>query len=531
VNKLVPDPLNVRIKGSLPDVAATVAYLYTHEKVMELARAIAEEGYLDNEVPIVTKENGSLVVLEGNRRVSALQGLLTPSDVPSHAIQLGGLVTRINSFSTFVPSDIRVMIAPSRQAAQHILASLHTRDAKKSWGLEQQATFYKMQLSTTVTVDDLKRQYPSVADKIPRFITMADMVALVRAAASTNAAAAAFVDTDRFKMTALEYLYKSKPFQAAIALSINTDGTVLPAPADLTDWQKKLLVLVLEDLKSGYFSTRGARSLVSNPAHLAYVQSLVDISNGVKADHNSEPPSETGTDDENSSLPETFETDETSNQPNEDAGTHADEDPTDATDDPQSETDEAIADDINDNDDDNDAGDIDSAVEDGADGDQASGSTRAAKRSVFADRLDFIGLDYQLHSPGLKRRLEELQTISLNTYPNAAMDMIRTFLECSLKQYFRQSTNSIVTSKNVALTDCLNHASKHFASDNRLTKIINNLKMRGPQSQADYLKSAEALNGINHEPDVTFTKQSVNDAWAAVYPLIKVLLAGPTAAP
>ena len=59
-----------------------------------------------------------------------------------------------------IPTQVRVMVAPSREAAQPLLARLHTSNPKKSWIREQQAMFYHAQLSPTMTVDELRARYP-----------------------------------------------------------------------------------------------------------------------------------------------------------------------------------------------------------------------------------------------------------------------------------------------------------------------------------------------------------------------------------
>lgn len=54
-----------------------IKYLIENYSVYDLAKDIAINGYLLNEAPIVCKENGSYVVLEGNRRVAACISSMT----------------------------------------------------------------------------------------------------------------------------------------------------------------------------------------------------------------------------------------------------------------------------------------------------------------------------------------------------------------------------------------------------------------------------------------------------------------------
>ncbi|MGO4783813.1 hypothetical protein [Cryobacterium sp. W22_MBD10_FK3] len=495
---LVPDPENVRIKGVQPDERATIAYLYASEGVLELAREISQDGYFDNDLPIATLVEGRLIVLEGNRRVSALKGLLVPANVPTYEKQLQGLASRIDNFEEFVPSIIRVMIAPNRTSAQPILARLHTRDAKKAWGLEQQATFYYSQLNSSTTVDDLRALYPSVANKIARFITISEMARLFRAAAAISPAAVAFTGSVAFKMTSLEYLYKSAHFQRAAGLTINSDGFVTEDGREA--FRRRMLVQVLADLQAKYISTRGPRILQRSPEHSDYIQSLVDIANGVKATHLAN-----------------IEGDNNAARPVDLHSSGAGPLTTSATKEgavgPRVDSRER-----------NPRGEAEPRPDYAE-----SRVNRAPNRSVHDSRLNWIGLEYSLESAPLRLRFDELRLIDVHDFPNATMDMIRTFLECTLKQYFRESSNDLPNSHQAQLSHCLTHAGDHFADDSRLSAILAGLKAKKSLQRESYLRSAQSLNASNHEPDVTFSRKDVNETWAAVHPLIGVLLAGPTA--
>lgn len=47
------------------------------------------------------------------------------------------------------------------------------------------------------------------------------------------------------------------------------------------------------------------------------------------------------------------------------------------------------------------------------------------------------GFEYRGSSAGLRRRFEELQRLDVRDFPNAAHDLLRTVLECSIKDYFK----------------------------------------------------------------------------------------------
>ena len=58
------DLQNYRIPAVQVNETAVLNYLYTAEDVLSLAREILRDGYIDNEVPVVTSESGKLVILE-----------------------------------------------------------------------------------------------------------------------------------------------------------------------------------------------------------------------------------------------------------------------------------------------------------------------------------------------------------------------------------------------------------------------------------------------------------------------------------
>ena len=85
VDDLRLDLDNYRIPTRRDDEEAALKYLFASEDVLGAARMIVRDGYFDNEVPVVVADDpGGYVVLEGNRRVSALKALLDPTVIPGH---------------------------------------------------------------------------------------------------------------------------------------------------------------------------------------------------------------------------------------------------------------------------------------------------------------------------------------------------------------------------------------------------------------------------------------------------------------
>jgi hypothetical protein len=118
-----------------------------------------------------------------------------------------------------------------------------------------------------------------------------------------------------------------------------------------------------------------------------------------------------------------------------------------------------------------------------------------------------------------------LAEIDVTKFPNAAGDHLRSVLECTIKQYFRDLKDPLEAGS--TLKESLAKARVHFAKNKHMISVLNNLSQPG-QTAAQYSKSAWMLNGINHEPDVFVEGAGVHAAWEHMAPLIKELLTPPS---
>lgn len=494
LSELCLDPLNVRIANPQAGESSVAAYLVAAEDVAGLAVSIARDGYLDNELPVVTAENGRLMVLEGNRRVTALKlltGTLAP-DGPEGAAYSDVSVERIaRRYPRELPTSIRVMVAPSREAAQPLLARLHTSNPKKSWLREQQAIFYHAQLDRGRTVDDLRIQFPG-ADDIPRFIRMGEMRALIRGLEFKDDSLKAWVLGSKLPMTSFEYAYRSPEVLSALGLAFSTDG--LLAENTLTDAQSEAIQYLLARFKDNTLNTRslefkaGRKGEEPNAARTAFLDALRSLVTG-------EGPEPTAGDGEQN--------------------TPASGDPADTP--PVGGDDSRGA-----------AGSADGRASGtgGGRGTEGSGTavgTRGPNRGGTRKRLDMNGFAYQGPSAGMRRRFEELRQLDVDAFPNAAYDLLRTILECSGKLYLRANAPARLR-QGATLKDVLSALKQEFASEARILGILNQIDAGGPRSAAGYAGTAQSLNAINHEPDHFSQPDEVHAAWDRIKPLVIRLL-------
>src|SRR5699024_7544904 len=283
VEDLLLDLANYRIPTRPDDEAAALNYLYAEEDVLGAAKLILRDGYFDNEVPIVVEEDSEFIVLEGNRRVSALKGLLDPDSVPSHAHDLRGLLKRYAVEAEDLPRAIRVLVAPSREAANPHIARLHTTGPKQRWSRGQQAHYYYSLLGPGVTVDNIKADYPDV--DVVRFIKMAEMRRFLSGVAYRDPSLRDYVTGPGLAMSAFEYAYRNADIAAAIGASFDGDGHMRPTTqppemiaAGLTSQQRAATEHLMIEFRAKRLNTRSPEFKKKTPEHAALIAKLTGAS-------------------------------------------------------------------------------------------------------------------------------------------------------------------------------------------------------------------------------------------------------------
>ncbi|MEU5334475.1 hypothetical protein AB0G51_14260 [Streptomyces asoensis] len=127
VTNLSLDRQNPRHDVPTPTTREAITALLAEdpEKWVNLAQDIAAEGLNPTELTIVVEEEGDMVVIEGNRRISALKALLDPGLVEDSGIrqQIGIIARRHRSA---IPRTVRCVVSPSREAARHWIVLRHT---------------------------------------------------------------------------------------------------------------------------------------------------------------------------------------------------------------------------------------------------------------------------------------------------------------------------------------------------------------------------------------------------------------------
>jgi len=114
-----------------------VARLIDREEVLDLARKIAQNGGLHpHESIVVVKQGRRYLVLEGNRRTTAIRLLLDPGLLPESQ---RGRVPAISDEVKARLKEVRIVVAPDSATAAPLIAALHTERGKKPWSAAAKA--------------------------------------------------------------------------------------------------------------------------------------------------------------------------------------------------------------------------------------------------------------------------------------------------------------------------------------------------------------------------------------------------------
>ena len=172
VSNLLLDPQNPRIPPTDSELSQDelLAELIEHDKVYELAKKIALNGYYVDESLIIAPRNGKFVVVEGNRRLAALKVLLSPAAAPA---QHQG---KFRSLSAMIPREmiklVPVTVAPSREAALPLISEKHTRSSVEQWETAQKARFYISLIDMGKSSDDICKEHSLTPSELEDFLRL-----------------------------------------------------------------------------------------------------------------------------------------------------------------------------------------------------------------------------------------------------------------------------------------------------------------------------------------------------------------------
>jgi hypothetical protein len=199
-----------------------IAQLIEHDKVHELAQAIADQGYFPTEILIGLEENGRKVILEGNRRLAALKLLISPSIAPLE------LQKKFQRLSTQVApeliSKVRVAFAPSREDAAPIIVKRHTTSGVEKWKPAQQGQYIRSFVRGDLSLEDLGKHLGLPKSEIVAMLRYDTLYEVAQSLDFPPAVKKIVADSRGFSFTTLERLVDNPRVPKFLGISFTEDG-------------------------------------------------------------------------------------------------------------------------------------------------------------------------------------------------------------------------------------------------------------------------------------------------------------------
>jgi len=475
------DPRNIRL--DLPDgipESDIVQDLFTNEKALSLVEGMTKVGLLTHEVPIVVNRDGELIVVEGNRRVAALKAIQNPYLAPNHQSRISRLTqTLINR------DDLRritVKVAPTQEDADQLIAALHTGNQRVAWSPTRQAAFFQAQLDAGKTAKQLVAQFPTI--DVRKFITRSKILELFRNVDYVDSSLGDFVRQRRFPVSTFARLYENESFLDLIGVSfegVTGEFTLLTPPAVFT----KIATKIVGDIRDGNINTRSLNK-TSSYRYVEYMDELRDLLN----EQDASPSDSDGESPGSASRVLVASTSESHSK--------------------ELETSEVPK-----------HGQVISPKI------SNSGSEKA---KPFPPKRNYLNTDNLVvpssFPPSIHEIVKELSAINIQRFPNATLDLLRTFLEKTIKAYAEVLGEDIKKGSNdhgfVYLSNCLIWLEEHFKTTGQKSYIQPVLKIR--DDRFGFVGSKAHLDATNHNHHIVAVPDDVRECWATIEGVVKAVL-------
>lgn len=472
VDELHLDPQNVRLETTSTQIEADIIEdLFDNEGAFELVEAISQIGYLTHEIPIVVKQRGKYIVVEGNRRLAALKAIQNPMIVPGYQSRVTALAKSMGAQRDKL-KQIEVLVAPNRQHANQVIAALHTSNPRKSWTPARQAAFFQAQIDAGRKYKDLLTRYPTI--DVPKFVLRARLVNRMKAAVKSDADLSDFTESKGFKSgySTLTRIFEAKDFRDVTGIDLDANGNLDTALAD--DQFDSTLVLIVRGMQDGTINTRTINT-VGSPR---FTQLMSEIRTAV-------------------GMPVT--------PPTPGGGSGA---PTPGAPTP--------------------GGGKGSTGKGGKGGKTAKKSTpqpKKTKQTVLNTGQVVAPAAYPV---AVRLHLEELSILNIQRTPNATFVLLRATLEKSVKAYAEAKGVDIATTKyqtngRVQLHNCLNWLVEHFQKNGPQVLVDPAKKLQGGRL-AEFSGTKAALNAVNHNQNYHADADDVVTAWNSMDAVMRELM-------
>ena len=479
VNGVRLDPRNVRldIPDGVPE-SDIVQDLFTNEKALNLVEGITKVGLLTHEVPIVVERDGTLIVVEGNRRVAALKAIQNPYLAPDHQARISKLAQSIESRDEL--RQITVKKAPTQDDADQLIAALHTGNQRVAWSPARQAAFFQAQLDGGKTAEQLVAQYPTI--DVRKFITRSKILGLFRGVSFADPSLHDYVNRRRFPVSTLARLYENDKFLQLAGIEIDSDTGNVELRSSRVLFER-LATKIVSDIRDGAINTR-VLNRTSGERYVAYMDELRDLLN----EHEDSTADHSASHESSSSNAGSAGSNHQEGGP---SGEHRDGDQT------------------------------------SSDTESDAGSDKAKPFPRKRNYLNTDNLTVPTTFPAsIHEIVKELSAINIQRFPNATLDLLRTFLEKTIKAHAEVLGEDIKKGSNeqgfVYLSNCLVWLEEHFKTNGQTAFIQPVQKIRG--GRYGFVGSKAHLDATNHNHHIFATPDDVRECWATIEGVMKAVL-------
>ena len=469
INQIFLDQENIRTPINTSDQSALIRDMFDNEDAMQLVRSFTENGVFPDELPIVITEDNYYIVIEGNRRLSALKALETPSLAPVPFQQ------QIKSLENPKIQEINVVVAPDREKALRHIANKHTVNYKRQWKPLRQAYFYKSQKINGKTIESLITEYPE--QDIVRFIKMFEMHHLAKSIPAEDYLKFYVFDERNFPITTFERLYNAESIQELLKFKFDEFGQVR-VYAKKKEFLEKLKIIILDI----YNKRIDSRKFNSAQQIKAYVDNF---------------PESVG-DEEPKNIPADVRTSKKKGENSRDEqpkGKRKSKRSSDFKEQPKPKSKP-----------------------------RSKGSQRSTRqpKTLFREK----DVPYRLRSSSLRILYNELKQMEVDECPNAIHDFLRTFLECSLLVFLKETNDFDKIQKNEkhnpSIGEMMTFIIEGKSSRVKDTNLLAALKLEKNKFDSNY--SMARLHNINHNETFTSSEKDVRAAWGLLESLFKTIL-------
>lgn len=148
-----------------------IAYLVQYGKLVSIINSIIRNNglYWEEWISCVRDTDGKLIVLEGNRRVSACKAILDSSLLPAQTSGINYRPQHEQELKKNI-SKLRVVIYDEPSGAQNYIAAKHTNPSIKKWEVFEQCNYYYSQYKQGTSINALADQADESTSAVKKYI-------------------------------------------------------------------------------------------------------------------------------------------------------------------------------------------------------------------------------------------------------------------------------------------------------------------------------------------------------------------------